>query len=166
MKNLYFYIGRIGSGKTHFANKFAPTIKGGAYVIEVSTVMRTFAPLNATRDQLQAVKLQMKANPRFLVNEIIRQIEAAPSEHIIISGLRELWIYNELTTRYNTVGTLIVNSAPELRRARRNMSPQEFAEAEKRDDDIGVGELINTLAPIATMITNNYEWSTVAIRRA
>lgn len=159
-RNLFFFIGRLGSGKTYIAREYEKKLQGQGFLttfIEVSDIMSTFLPPNPTREQKQELKEKFKANPRFLIDRLIECIKNAPSESIIISGLREYWIYDELQRLYWVNRVVIVEAPAELRRKRRGYTEEEFKLAEERDDKIGVGELIKNLSSVAFFEQNIFE---------
>jgi hypothetical protein len=159
-KNLLFFIGRLGSGKTYVAKQYEKQLQIMGYTttfIEVSSIMNTFLPPNPTREQKQELKEKLKNHPRFLIDSLIEAIKKAPTTEIIISGLREYWIYDELQRQYSVKQVFIVNAPAELRRKRRGYTEEEFKLAEERDDKIGVGELIEKLTQGACVIQNIFE---------
>ena len=164
MKKLYFFVGRLGSGKTYIAKLLQQQYKEegkSTLFIEVSDIVGDFAKklfgANPTREDKQRVKEMMKSDPDFILNEMQNRIEAIAAEHIIISGLREYWIHQELEKQYGRAEVTLVEAREDLRKKRRNYNDKEFVEAELRDDQIGIGAYIETIKGRAALRVNNYE---------
>jgi 2-hydroxy-3-keto-5-methylthiopentenyl-1-phosphate phosphatase len=161
---LHFFVGRLGSGKTYVAKlcqqqhekKNKKTL-----FIEVSDIVGDFAKKlfgnNPSREDKQRVKEMMKNDPKFILNEIIRRIDEVVVDFVIISGLREYWIQEELEKRYGAADVTYVDARPGLRQKRRGYSDEEFKAAESRDDQIGIGSYIEKIKSRATLYQNNYE---------
>lgn len=162
-KIIYFFIGRLGSGKTYIAKQFEKQLQEQGQTtsfIEVSDLVGEVAIAlfgSDSRESKQLVKEKMKENPRFLIDQLIQRIIIANSDVVIISGLREYWIYEELKRRYKKGDVYIVDADAELRKKRRSYTDEQFSKAEELDDKIGVGELIEKVSPFAKRIDNNYE---------
>ena len=164
MKKIYFYLGKIGSGKSHVAKAFAEKLSRADIphlFIEVSDLVKQTASEyhgpNPTREQLQALKEKLKANPNWLLDAILNLISRSNDDIIIISGLREKWILEQIEKKYGTARIAIVEADEELRMKRRQLSPEEFKTAEERDKKIGVDELIDSVRHRADVVPNNFE---------
>ncbi len=160
-KSLHFYIGRLGSGKTHLAKQYTESLNRtynlDAVFIDVSTVMKSFVGSNATREQLQDFKNLMKEEPRFLVDELHRLINSVPNKEFVITGLREPWIYKELSKTYKVRQVVFVDAKPHLRRQRRKLAQDVFEQQEAKDKSLGIDELIELVSSVATVIGNDFE---------
>lgn len=162
-KTIYFFIGFIGSGKTYVAKQFEKTLQEQGKetcFIEVSDLVGEAAKAyfgSDSRENKQMIKEKMKDNPRFLIDELIKRIDLATADEVIISGLRESWIYEELKRRYKVGDVYLIDADAEARKNRRSYTDEQFAKAEELDNKIGVGELVEKVSPIAKRIDNNYE---------
>lgn len=165
MKNIQLFLGRIGSGKSYIARlqqEVTEKIGKETFFIEVSELVEQFAKRvlkkeNPSRTDLQGVKDKMKKDPNWLLNMLIEKIESTPNEEIFVSGLREKWIYDILVQRYDKIYTYIIQANAELRRKRRDLTQKQFLEAEERDDQIGLKDLLAAVKSKAVLIINEHE---------
>lgn len=167
MKRIYLYLGKVGSGKSHIARQqyeLMEELGKEPFYIEVSALVTDFAKKitgkeNLSREELQGVKAQMKNDPNWLLDSIIEQIESVSTNTIVLSGLREKWIYDKLVEKYGKMRVTIVEADSELRRNRRELSSEQFKAAEERDNQIGLGELLESVGDHAVVVENNYEYT-------
>ena len=161
---LQFFVGRLGSGKTFIAKLCQQQHKENdkkTLFIEVSDIVGDFAKKlfgeNPTREDKQRVKEMMTNDPKFILNEIVRRINEVTVDFVIISGLREYWIHEELEKLYGEADITYVEALASLRQKRRNYSKEEFEVAELRDEQIGIGYYILKIKSRAAIYINNYE---------
>jgi len=167
MKKLKFYLGKLGCGKSHVANLAFMTsqeLGDDPCFIEVSDLVTEFAKNitgkeNPSREEQQAVKEHMKSDPTWLLDSIVNKIESVDTKCIYISGLREKWIFDILEEKYGRSEVYLVVANDDLRMQRRGLTSEEFAEAQARDDQIGLGELLESVSNRANVIENNYEYT-------
>ena len=165
MRELIFYLGKLGSGKSCLAKReYKTCLQMGMNIgyLEISELVKEFfinltGQSKPTRNDLQLVKERMKGDRNWLLNIIIERIESMSCQRIIISGLREKWILEELEKKYGSGEIFIINANKELRRKRRGLTVKEFEESEERDNKIGLEELLSSIEDRATTIVNNYE---------
>lgn len=166
MKKLRLFVGKLGSGKSFIAKQqyeLAQELGENPSYIEVSDLVTEFARKltgkdEPSREDLQAVKQHMKDNKNWLLDSIVEAIENAPSNVIYLSGLREGWILDKLEELYGEADITVVEADSELRRKRRDLSEDDFEEASKRDDLIGLGDLLKNVKDRASVVVNNYEY--------
>ena len=161
---LHFFVGRLGSGKTYVAKLCQQQHEKknkSTLFIEVSDIVGDFAKMlfgeNPTREDKQRVKELMRSDPKFILNDIVRRIDNVVVDFVVISGLREYWIQEELEKRYGVADVTYVEARSSLRQKRRNYSDEEFKAAELRDDQIGIGAYIEKIKNRAVLYLNNYE---------
>lgn len=167
MKRILFYLGKLGCGKSYVARidyMNSQELDDDPCFIEVSDLVTRFAKQitgkeNPSREEQQAVKDQMKNDPNWLLNSITKEIDQANTKCIYVCGLREKWIFDVLETLYGSGEVIIVEADDELRRNRRGLSEEEFAEAQARDDKIGLSELLDSVTGRAKTVINNYEYT-------
>lgn len=167
MKTIHLFVGEIACGKSYIAKDYAKyLLRSGcdSTYIEVSDIMTDVARARfnidkPTREQLQAIKDQLKAEPRFLLDRILELIEKSPHNHILLVGLRELWIFKELKSLYTFGTIMIVEAQASARAKRRNYTELEMQQATERDNKIGNKDLLDYLASNEQhrVINNDYE---------
>lgn len=169
MKKLIFYIGKIGSGKSHTALRREADVSAKKKIpceyIEVSELVleqaaklaKSEVGLRPSRKECQEVKQKMmKENPRWLLDLLLQGITNSLSDTIFVSGLREKWIFDELEARYPNVEIYIVEADEEVRAKRRSITLEELRRQEERDNEIGLGAFLEAVRNRAKIIENNY----------
>jgi hypothetical protein len=162
-KTIFFFIGELKSGKSYVARQFEKKLQQEGRTtsfIEVSDIVGEIAKAlfgDDSRESKQAVKDKMKENPRFLADQLLQKIETASVDSVVISGLREYWIFEELKKRYHVGEVYLVDADAALRQNRAKYTDEQFQKASDLDNKIGVKELIEKVSPFAKRIDNNYE---------
>lgn len=163
MRELVFFLGKLGSGKSYIAKKeFAACLQMGMSIdyIEVSDLVSDFAreitgKENPSREDLQLVKEKMKDSPNWLLDSLINKIEETQHSRVIVCGLREKLILDALEKKYGSGEIFIIEARDEVRRERRGLSLDEFIEADMRDYNIGLYRLLESVQDRAKVIKNN-----------
>lgn len=158
MKSIRLYLGQLGCGKSHIAKQECK--KENGHFIETSALVSQVATKyysNPTREQLQKLKFQLQEDPRWLIDLLLQEIENTSKIKIFISGLREVSLYQELNALFGIDEIVIVIADDELRRQRRELSHEQFVEASKRDDSLGLSDLLELVKPKARIVYNNFE---------
>jgi predicted kinase len=151
-KNIIAVIGKVAAGKDFFADNVYPKV----IKIDVGTIVRTL--LKETK------RIHNKQLDKAIIQELYRQISLAGNESVIITGIRQVSIYQwlqeyseihySLTTYYLECPLSVLKQRWSKRASEKDFGIT-FEDVVERDGELGLNELEDYILNLSTTIKIN-----------